>query len=288
MKHRAKLHVGLLVVVPLFSGQMLAHSKVSTSLKSIHSPLLVTQQVSEVHNHAESASDSLKVVVYKGIATAGGGTAPAGPPINPAETHVFKSGERIVVSFTPNFEGYIYFINRGPEGTRVIFPVKLTDIRATLPNETRNQPLKFNDQEGQEELIVVVSRDRLKELDDAIAKPNKTLGAGTDSSPAGAALDGRHEHTRVAHPPRTIRRGEKTYRVFDKSGLIAANPSRWTVVENISSPAAGAPTSSSRGLECLQEEGDSSVQVRPVVDEKGSYRFGPGQVGAFSMFFDHR
>lgn len=270
MKPRAKLHVGLLVVVPLFSGQILAQSKVSTSQKSIHSPLLVTQQASHVHNQAESASDSLKVVVYKAIETAGGGTAPAGPPINPAETRVFKSGERIVVSFTPTFEGYVYFINRGPEGTRVIFPRKLTDIRAILPDETRNQPLKFNDKVGREELIIVVSHDRLSKLDDAIGKPDKML----DPRP----------HRVVAQPPAQRKKGE---RVFDKSGLIAANTPRWSVVEAVSYTGSG-PKSSSRGLECLQDEGDPSVQVRPVRDEKGSYRFGPGQVGAFTMFFDHR
>lgn len=263
-----RLLVGVLMTAALFPGQILAQSL--TGQKSIHSMSFATQQAASVHNHAESASDCISVVVYKAVETAGGGTARTGPPINPAEIHDFKSGERIVVSFTPTFESYVYFINRGPEGTRVIFPRKPADIRAILPDETRNQPLQFNDRVGREELIVVLSRERLSRLDEAIGKRDKLL----DPRP----------HIVVKQRQTQRRRGQ---RIFEKSGLIAANTSRWSVVDAVSDSASG-PKSSSRGLECLQDDGDSSVQVRPVRDEKGSYRFGPGQVGAFTMLFDHR
>lgn len=286
MKYRAQFFVGLLVVAALLPVPILAQN----SRANGESPYLrpVVARDSSSHQEApESASDILNVVIYKAVASGDGSTRRVGPPINPAEKHTFQSGERIVVSFTPTFRSYVYFINRGPEGTRVIFPSKASDIRATVPDETRNQPLQFNDREGQEELIVVVSRDRLKKLDDAIARPDKLLDAGAGPSSTEVVPDRPRDRKPDTHPPKTIKRGKKTYRVFHESGLIAANTSRWDVVENISSPDAGT-TPSSRGLECLQEEGDASVQVRPVVDEKGSYRFGPGQVGAFSIVFEHR
>ena len=288
MMRLVKLYLNVLVLATLISVP-LARSQSSTSKGSIHLTGFAVQAASKGHHTAESTSDTLSVMVYKAIRGDDGSTTKVGAPINPAEDHVFNSGEFILVSFTPTFESYVYFVNRGPEGTRVIFPREAGDIRAIMPGEARNQPLVFNSTVGREELIVVVSRDRLSKLDDAIAKPDRILDTEKSSSTEAiyASMGNKGAAAPVTQPPRRIKSGKKTYRVFSKAGLIAANP-RWSVVESISSTASGTVTSSSRGLECLQEEGSSSVQIRPVRDEKGGYRFGTGQVGAFSISFDHR
>ncbi len=274
-----KLHLHLLVLAYLISAPILAQSESMTSGNSFHLRPFVAQEGSKPHHTAESTSDTLSVIIHKATRDDDGRFTSVGPAINPAEDHVFKSGELILVSFTPTFESYVYFVNRGPEGTRVIFPREVGDIRAIMPGEARNLPLVFNSNVGREELIVVVSRDRLSKLDDAIARSDRMLDAPKSSStePLYAA---------VTQPVKKFKSGNKTYKVSNKLGLIAANPPRWSVVDSISSVAAA--TSSSRGLECLQEEGTSSVEIRPVRDEKGSYRFGAGQVGAFSISFDHR
>ena len=106
---------------------------------------------------------------------------------------------------------------------------------------------------------------------------------GPSPEPLNAMTDNKEPAT-----VKIIKSGKKTLKVFNRAGLIAANPPRWSVVDSISSTASGTVASSSRGLECLQEKGTSSVEIRPVQDKKGSYRFGAGQVGAFSISFDHQ
>ena len=278
-----KLITNLLVLASLISAPILAQSRSMTKGESFSLWPLVAQ--GKPHHTVESGSDTLNVIVYKAARGDDGRFNRVGSPINPAEKHVFKSGELILVSFTPTFESYVYFVNRGPEGTRVIFPREAGDIRAIMPAETRNQPLVFNNNVGREELIVVVSRDRLSKLDDAISRSDRMLVTEKSSTtePVYAATDNKEAAT-----VKRFKNGPKTFKVFSRAGLIAANPPRWSVVDSISSTASGTVASSSRGLECLQEEGTSTVQIRPVRDEKGSYRFGAGQVGAFSISFDHR
>jgi hypothetical protein len=272
----------LLVLASLISAPLLGQSHSVTKPKSLR-PFVA--QGAKPHHTAEAPSDTLSVVIYKATRGDEGRFTRVGSPINPAQNHVFKSGEFLLVSFTPTFESYVYFVNRGPEGTRVIFPREAGDIQAIRPGETRNQPLAFNSNVGREELIVVISRDRLSKLDDAISRSDRMLVPEKSSSTETvyAAADNKEPAT-----VRRIRSGKKTVKVFSRAGLIAANTPRWSVVDSISSTASGTVASSSRGLECLQDEGTSSVQIRPVRDAKGSYRYGAGQVGAFSISFDHR
>ncbi|MEO6724017.1 MAG: hypothetical protein ABIP14_01850, partial [Blastocatellia bacterium] len=83
----------------------------------------------------------------------------------------------------------IYFINVGPEGTRVIFPSNVGSILPVAANVRRDVALRLNNNVGREELILIVARERIVRLDEAISRPDKMLDATTTALPA-APVDG--------------------------------------------------------------------------------------------------
>src|ERR1051325_5432947 len=63
------------------------------------------------------SADELSVKVFKGEQQ-NGRLVKVGAAIDTTDPDlVFRSGELLTVSYGTNFEGYIYFINVGPEGT---------------------------------------------------------------------------------------------------------------------------------------------------------------------------
>lgn len=282
MIERLKALVAFTVLAPLMSMPTIGERRPSRA--EPRPPSLVSQVASRLDS-GERNADTLSVVIYRAVLAGDGTASKLGPPLNPAEDHVFKSGELVTVSFTPTFEAYVYFINRGPKRTSVIFPVGVANIKVIPSNETHNVFLQFDNEPGREELIVIVSRDRLSKLDNAVATPDQVLDTKDISALEDA--DSGHTHDKSVPPrPNNKKKGKKPVRDFDRAGLIAAN-SRWGYLASTSS-GPGAPTVRSRDMHFFQEEGNSSVQVRPVADGKNGYKFGRGQVGAFSISFDHR
>src|SRR5947209_16898936 len=66
----------------------------------------------------EGGADTLSVQIFKAVKDAGR-IIKIDPAINPADpTLAFRSGELISVVYSISFDGYVYFVNVGPEGTR--------------------------------------------------------------------------------------------------------------------------------------------------------------------------
>lgn len=149
-------------------------------------PLLaqVRLQPSAKGIEVEGDADVLSVQIYKSVKEAGR-IIKLDPALNPADpTLSFRSGELISVAYSVNFDGYVYFINVGPEGTRVIYPTMVTNVVPTPANLRREVALRLNNNVGREELVLMVSRERLARLDAAISRADKMLDAQTTDLPA--------------------------------------------------------------------------------------------------------
>jgi hypothetical protein len=95
-------------------------------------------------------------------------------PVSPRQE--FKSGDEVKLSFESNFEGYIYVVNVDQDGKKcLIFPytgemnnkIKL-DQSYTLP---RGATWKFDENKGTEVLQVIMSREPVSFLDEALKSP---------------------------------------------------------------------------------------------------------------------
>ncbi len=149
-------------------------------------PLLaqVRQQAPAKGIEVESNADVLSVQIYKSVKEAGR-IIKLDTDINHVDpTLSFRSGELISVAYSVNFDGYVYFINVGPEGTRVIYPTMVANVAPTPANLQREVALRLNNNVGREELVLVVSRERLARLDAAISRTDKMLDTQTTDLPA--------------------------------------------------------------------------------------------------------
>jgi hypothetical protein len=234
---------------------------------------------------AEQSPDVVSVNIYKAYKT-DGEKAKAGDAIDPSKNNTFHSGDYILVDISPNFLCYIYFISRSQEGTRVIYPKRLEDIFPIKPDREIPLPFHFEGPPGHEDLIVVVSHDHLPKLDAAIG-PDKTLdlkstplveGGGKDSGPGlskgEAAPESVPEKDKdKTGPGRTT--PKKKPKSLQNSGMLGQ--ASWDEVPG-----------SARRIEFDQEEGDKTIRVRLSPDASGNYRYGTGDVGAFTISFEHQ
>lgn len=145
------------------------------------------QRARGIHTEYESGkSDGMRVVVYK---VEGERLTPVDP------SHVFKQGDKMRVAFEGNFDGFAYVVNVEPSGKkRVIFPhLKTTNVdnrvrarhRYVLPFVGN---FVFDEQKGLEILQVIMSREPIPYLDDAIQSASGELGE--TASNAAAELSG--------------------------------------------------------------------------------------------------
>ena len=96
-------------------------------------------------------------------------------------SHEFKSGDRVKLLYTPSIDGYAYWMAKGSSGAlTVLFP----SVQAGADNKvTRNTEytvpvkgsFKFDDTPGKEELLCIISPDRIPELDQIIAENSQGL-----------------------------------------------------------------------------------------------------------------
>ena len=88
----------------------------------------------------------------------------------------FKQGDRIRVSFESNFKGYVYFINVSPGGvTKVIYNRAIeTDQEYNLPSG--RDAIEFDNEPGTEILKVVLSYEKIKPYEEALASTGGELG----------------------------------------------------------------------------------------------------------------
>ena len=165
---------------------------VSLSAISLLATLVLAQDDSQTQDRAirqkyrSGQEDGMSLVVYK----VEGDEEVA---INPAN-QTFKTGDKIRIKFQSNFAGYVYFINITPKGEKVVFypDIKFKNssniIRAgreyLLPSE---DIFRFEDEEkGIEVIQVVISRQPIPFLEEAIRKSDGVLG--TTASNAASEL----------------------------------------------------------------------------------------------------
>lgn len=138
-------------------------------------------------NYEDGKTDGLRILIYKVEA---GHLAPVDP------SREFRQGDDIKVAFESNFAGYVYFVNVSPGGkSRVIFPftgesdnVVRSRQRYELP---RSGVLAFDEEKGVETLQVIMSKERIQVLDDAVKNSNGELGSSAASAAAELSSNGK-------------------------------------------------------------------------------------------------
>ena len=90
-------------------------------------------------------------------------------------THEFKSGDSVKLVFTPNIDGYVYWLAKGSSGTySILFPSKADTDNAVQRNQEYTVPSKgafrFDATPGNEELLCILSAEKLPDMDKAIAE----------------------------------------------------------------------------------------------------------------------
>ena len=90
-------------------------------------------------------------------------------------SHEFKSGDSVKLVFTPNIDGYVYWLAKGSSGNySVLFPSKANMDNAVQRNQEYTIPPKgtfrFDDTPGNEELLCILSAEKLPDMDKAIAE----------------------------------------------------------------------------------------------------------------------
>ncbi|MCI0486247.1 MAG: DUF4384 domain-containing protein [Blastocatellia bacterium] len=126
-------------------------------------------------------ADAMRVIILKAEEE---GLVPVDP------SHPFKEGDQIKVAFESNFNGYIYLVNITPEGKKtVLFPYADGSNNQVRANRRYEFPpggdmIEFDNEQGTEVLQVIMSRERIALLDEAIKKSAGNLGESAASAAA--------------------------------------------------------------------------------------------------------
>ncbi|MDR1685183.1 MAG: DUF4384 domain-containing protein, partial [Desulfovibrio sp.] len=101
-------------------------------------------------------------------------------------SHEFKSGDKVKLVYTPNIDGYVYWMAKGTSGEySMIFP----SAKAGMDNKVeRNKeytiPIKgafrFDDKVGKEELLCVLSPSMMPDMEKAVAAATNLIAARAD------------------------------------------------------------------------------------------------------------
>lgn len=99
-----------------------------------------------------------------------------------APSHEFKSGDKVKLAFTPSTDGYVYWLAKGTSGNyTMLYPSPQAgadnsvkrNVEYTVPAKGA---FKFDDTPGNEELLCILSTNRLEDLDKAAAEQFKKAG----------------------------------------------------------------------------------------------------------------
>lgn len=104
-------------------------------------------------------------------------------------SHEFKSGDRVKLIYTPSIDGYAYWLAKGSTGkTAILFPSAQagSDNRIERNKEytiPARGSFRFDDTVGKEELLCIISAERVPELDKLIAENNQGVIPAESSAP---------------------------------------------------------------------------------------------------------
>jgi hypothetical protein len=113
-------------------------------------------------------------------------------PVDPSKT--FQKGDQIRVSFESNFDGYVYVVNVTPGGKkRVLFPYDKETNNVIHSRQRYELPSSnvfvFDEEKGTEILQVIMSREPVQFLDQAVLHSNGELGESATSAAAELSSD---------------------------------------------------------------------------------------------------
>lgn len=106
----------------------------------------------------------------------------------------FKSGDKVRFLYTPNIDGYVYWLSEGSSGKYgMLFPNKKSGMNnAVKKNEESTIPsvgsFKFDQTPGKEKILVVLSPFKVKELEDAVQEASKGNDEITTAAPKVSAV----------------------------------------------------------------------------------------------------
>lgn len=140
-----------------------------------------------IKDYETGKTEGMRVLIYK---VEGNVLA----PVDPSRT--FTQGDDIKVAFESNFDGYVYFINVTPGGkSRVIFPFASETDNAVMGRQRYELPrtgvLAFDEEKGTEILQVIMSKERIPVLDDAVKNSKGELGTSAASAAAELSSNGK-------------------------------------------------------------------------------------------------
>ncbi|MEK6300868.1 MAG: DUF4384 domain-containing protein [Acidobacteriota bacterium] len=197
-------------------------------------------------------SDAMRVLFLKN-----------GLAVDPSD--VFKAGDEIEVKYESNFPGYAYFVNITPEGKKcLIAPCSRADIVEMVPGSLYKQTVGFDEEKGTEVLQVVLSREPIKFLDDAIKGANCCPCCELSANAASAAAQLANKAAKK------------------KDGGIVVND----VVAVV--PASGSGGVRARGIKLAAGRDKQEGSFVAIEDPKGDNRLEKGQAAVFEIRLNHK
>jgi Domain of unknown function (DUF4384) len=189
-----------------------------------------------------------------------------GVPVDPSD--VFKAGDEIEVKYESNFTGYAYFVNITPEGKKcLISPCSRAEIIEMVPGTLSKQTVAFDEEKGTEVLQVVLSRERIKFLDDAIK------GAGCCDTPCGCELSANAASAAAQLASKAAKK---------KDGGIVVND----VIAVV--PESGTGGVRARGIKLAAGKDKKEGSFVAIEDKKNDNRLEPGQAAVFEIRLNHK
>jgi len=189
-----------------------------------------------------------------------------GVPVDPSD--VFKAGDEIEVKYESNFPGYAYFVNITPEGKKcLIAPCSRSEIVEMVPGSLYKQTVGFDEEKGTEVLQVVLSRERIKFLDDAIK------GSGCCDTPCGCELSANAASAAAQLASKAAKK---------KDGGIVVND----VVAVV--PESGSGGVRARGIKLAAGRDKQEGSFVAIEDPKGDNRLEKGQAAVFEIRLNHK
>jgi hypothetical protein len=205
-------------------------------------------------------ADAMRVVVMQGNS----------PVVANQEFH---EGEEIKIKFQSNFEGYVYILNITPGGKkRLLYPCSSQITNTVIPGRIYTLPpepqsIAFDEEKGTEVLQVIMTRDRIGFLDDALRNSNccdfaKPCDLTDSASSAAAELAGSIQIQQQGGA--------------DAGGLAAGSPP----------PQEGASGARSRGIKLASgKDKDKSSYV--AIQDNAGQTLKQGQVAVFYIRLKH-
>jgi hypothetical protein len=128
----------------------------------------------------KKTSDAMTILILK---YEDGNLSPVAPNTE------FKTGDKIKLQLKSNFDGFIYVVNIEPDGKRrLMFPIPEALDNTVSPDETYEIPpghiMEFDAAKGTEVLQVIMTRSRIKYLDEALKSPEGYLSESASSAAA--------------------------------------------------------------------------------------------------------